>query len=932
MGSQENASRKLAAVLRETDTHLFEYQPHSNVFTEFDINLHPLRTIPEFLSRLSTSNNIDEADRWKISAFFMGTLQGPIDINVIDLQNKRRKVRFGILTKPSSHDPEVLEGYARDVTEEKLREEELERNAKLDPLTKLYNQTAGKEAISAYLASKNPYAACGLLIIDIDFFKNANDNFGHQFGDQVLVSFARLLSMMFRPDDVIIRMGGDEFAAFLKDIDHASLMKKARQLVETVRNLTFSQSDYSITCSVGVCFLPQNVSGYTFDHLFKNADWALYRAKEGGRNRYEFCDYLQRFELSEDTQQTHLDIDTRYLHGDIVSSAFEIFEKMGSFNEAIKLLMEVIGIRFQLDRITIVQTDIKQQSTSRQYQWVSERAPEVLETSAGFTKKDFLTLFNSYDENDTTVLHHDDMDAYSDEATTLLMQGEAKTVLYAAMYCEGRYTGAVSYVTCGAKRFWSKQDRARLGELTKIISAHLAKNRALNASTHGTGILPEYDSLTGLLSFNHFREEVERVIVGGFATQHAMIYIDFQSFNLINKEYGFSSGDLLLKEYSGRLVEELDLQGDSFLSRVVGDCFVLFMPYDDLSSLIEDIKRFNNSFIKEWGEHFPKLTLRIRTGIYVIEPNCPGASAAVDAANFARTQLADDDTSCIKLYDDKIASKRHRELGISDQMDTAFEHDQIQVYLQPRVSLTDRTVTGAEALVRWKQEDGSILLPNEFLPIYERNGKVIDLDMYVFDQVAAFLARNDARGNHPLFISVNASILHASEGSSADRYKLILEKHGIDPDRVQIELAESDVITSSGDARQLFNRLQDRGIQTAWDDFGASNSTLATLADAPVNTIKLDRSFVKLCAESIHGTELLRRTIDLIKGLGFRVTCEGVETEEEVEILRKAGCDEAQGFLFSRPLPLETFEQIACEGFTFTSPNTTEGELPRGSV
>lgn len=280
-----------------------------------------------------------------------------------------------------------------------------------------------------------------------------------------------------------------------------------------------------MTCSLGVCYLPENVSGYTYDQLFSNADWALYQAKANGRNRYVFCDTLQRFEIvQKEGNISHPEIDARYLQNDIVATAFEIFEKMNSFDAAIELLLEVIGVRYQLDRITIIRTDIKAKTTGRQYQWTSARAPEVLQKPGSFTKEDFLTLFHSYDEYGTTVLQYDNLEMYSEDAANLLMQGEAKTVLYAAMYCEGQYTGAISYVVCENKRYWSKDDRSRFGELTKIISAHLAKNQAMNACQRGLLSFPNYDPLTGLISFDRFREEVERMIVGGYATSHVVVY------------------------------------------------------------------------------------------------------------------------------------------------------------------------------------------------------------------------------------------------------------------------------------------------------------------------------------------------------------------------------------------------------------------------
>ena len=176
------------------------------------------------------------------------------------------------------------------------RLEQLTEKANRDSLTGLYNYHAGKELINEYLEKKDPYATCGLMLLDIDHFKTVNDTHGHLFGNEVLTELTRLLLQLFDCKDVLMRAGGDEFVVFLKDIGHNMLIRKTMQLVESVRELEFSVKEMSITCSVGVCFLPENCLGYTFNQLFENADWALYQTKNNGRDGYCFCDHLQRFE------------------------------------------------------------------------------------------------------------------------------------------------------------------------------------------------------------------------------------------------------------------------------------------------------------------------------------------------------------------------------------------------------------------------------------------------------------------------------------------------------------------------------------------------------------------------------------------------------------------------------------------------------------
>ena len=653
----ERNAEVLSAILKSCGMKFCEYMMKEDRLIFYDDTLTVEREIPHYMKYLQDNSSVHPEDRWIIKDFYQGKIRGEAIVRIL-MGKKMTKLLFQVLPMEGTDPSVCLPILAKDITREKDREALLEQQAMKDSLTSLYNHFFGKELINEYLKNKDPYATCGMMVLDVDYFKHANDIYGHLFGDQVLVELAHLLVQMFDEKDVIMRAGGDEFVIFLKDISHATLVKKGMQLVKAVRDLHFEGKDYAITCSVGICFLKENMSGYTYNQLFENADWALYRAKENGRNRYVFCDNLQRFELLEKDNSTKQNIDIRYLHNDIISTAFEIFEKTSSFSAAMKLLMEVIGYRFQLDRITVIRTDIKEKNAGKQYQWVSDSAPEVLNEPGSFTKDDFLTLFQSYDEYQTTVLQYDNMGMYSPEGAALLMQGEAKTVLYAAMYLEGKYTGAISYVVCREKRYWSKQNRKELGEVTKIISAHLARNLEGKRETYRENYWTEYDSLTGLMSFSRFRIEAEHLIVGDYASSHLMLYSDFIGFKYFNQKFGYCVGDQLLKEFSNYFIEKMENEEGVYFTRVVSDQFLMLLPYEKGSDFLEIIDQMNKEFEQIQSEKFPGAKIRLRTGVYVIEPGCSSASFAIDAANEARKQITRDSEVSVKLYDPSEAERQ----------------------------------------------------------------------------------------------------------------------------------------------------------------------------------------------------------------------------------------------------------------------------------
>ena len=888
---------------------LLEYDPSRDVLTFYDFAQSRREVLAGYLNADHPARAaIFAEDRWQMRALLTGELHGPLELRFVTHDGS---FLFREIDAHPVHDPArgtYYVGYAKDITAEKQRVQELLQQAHHDSLTQLYNNRTGKELISHYLQSKDPFTSCGMLVIDLDFFKNVNDCYGHLFGDKVLQEFARLLRTLFRPSDILMRAGGDEFVVFLKDVPNTTLLKKTRQLSESVRRIVFKDNDYRMTCSIGACFLPENVSGYSYDQLFENADWALYQAKSNGRNQYVFCDNLRRYAETAQAPET-TDIDVRYLHNDLISTAFELFEKENNFESAIALFLKIVGIRLQLDRITIVNTKINERSISSQFQWASPHAPEVKPQNVSFTKEDFLTLYKSYDEYGTTVLQADNMEMYSPAGRALLMQGDAKTIVYAAMYTEGEYQGAIAYVVCGSKRFWTIQNRRELGEITKIINAYLTKHLAVNAVSRGMVSPPEFDRLTGLLAFTRFKEEISHKIVGGYAKGFQIFYCDFENFKYFNEKYSYATGDQLLKDFSDFLIGAARHWGECYLCRVVGDQFVFYLSCRDPEGPLHYADQLCREFEEYQARHYPEVRLRVRMGVYTIEPSCTSASSAIDKANFARKQVRSDTRAPAVLYDKKLEATQTLTGELLNGLTQAMENGEFRLYLQPKFSPKDFTVIGAEALTRWVKPDGTIVYPDQFIPILEATGRIVDLDLYMFEKVAEFIKHNAQAGHRLLPIAVNASVVLARENAPTQGYSEILEKHNVSARMLEIELTETAVVTEYDRVKRLLSSFQSGGMQTSLDDFGAGYSVLNSVMDIPVNTIKLDRLFLTRCISNPRGTSFLREIVQMVKRLGYNVICEGIETEEQVELLRSLDCDGAQGFWFSKAIPAEEFER-----------------------
>ena len=689
-------SQALMRLLGHRQTYLFEYFTVQDTMVIYNKDMTVWRKIEHYLGgdQSIRQGQLRPEDSWQIRELLTGSLHGPMELRCIRTQGEETVYEVDAVPSEDEAAGTIYLGYIRDITLEKAKEKSLRQQAQRDSLTLLYNNMTGKALIDQYLREKDPYASCGLLVIDVDFFKNVNDRYGHLFGDKVLQELAHLLQTLFSKKDILVRAGGDEFLVFLKDVDHATLLNKTRQLSESVRKIPFSENDYCLTCSIGACFLPENVSGYLYSQLFENADWALYQAKENGRNQYVFCDDLRRY--TESTPHVaHLDaagpeLDTRYLHNDLISTAFEIFEKTSRFEDAIDLFLKIVGILLQLDRITILSTNIKERRHTKLFQWLASKASSALADTVSFTKEDFLTLFQSYDENGIAVLQHDNLSMYSPAAQDQLMQGGVKTAVYTAIYNEGEYQGAVAYIVCGSKRFWTTQSRRELGELTKIITAYLTRHLAANAIDGGRITAPDFDRLTGLLSFTRFREEVEHKIVGGYAEGYQIIYCDFENFKYFNEVYGYATGDKVLKEFSDLLVEAVKTKGESYLCRIVGDQFCLYLrhtPQGPDDSVARFAAAFGQAFSQRQALVYPEAHLRVRFGIYAVEPTCLSASSAIDKANFARKQILSDAHELVRLYDKEAAQRQALTNELMNGLIRAIEHHEFKLYLQPKFSL-----------------------------------------------------------------------------------------------------------------------------------------------------------------------------------------------------------------------------------------------------
>ena len=652
---------KYEKMLSKSNISVYEYYPATDTAVKLDASLNVVRKISPYMNEINSERWLDLQEQSRYVQFLRGMSNGNIEIQYADDDGHMtlKSIRKLYMVDETTGE-EYLLITKKDVTKQKNTERKYREQAQRDSMTKLYNRVSGREIVESYLDRKNPYESCGMLVMDVDYFKGVNDSYGHLFGDKVLIKISQLLMDHFDKKAVVSRVGGDEFVVFFYDIDNNQLVSRIGGFFDDIKTLTFAENDYIPTCSIGVCFVPKNASNCSYDQIFQNADWALYQAKKRGRNRYVFCDNMHRYneEIMEAGQKeaAKQHLDARYFQNDILATAFEVFEKHRYFDDAIKQLLQIIGIRFQLDRISVVDIDIRNNIASCSYQWRANGVKAALEKPQCYKREDFQKFFSKYNAFNALVINDENVNEYSVEGQRLVMQNNTRTVLHIARYDEGRYAGTVAFVTCNKNRFWSLDKMHELSEVVKLFSVYRRKSLGVNKYDCGCGWYNDYDDLTGLISFARFKEDVEHIIVSGTRQDSVMVYSDIENFSEYNRKYGFEQGDRLLKEFAQYIIGTMQKVENTYFARIVSDQFVLFMPYDISVNDIEyKVQRINDSFTRTYMGDDDGIKINIRTGIYKVTGACSGVSAAIDAANSARKHIKPSDELKVVIYNESMA-------------------------------------------------------------------------------------------------------------------------------------------------------------------------------------------------------------------------------------------------------------------------------------
>jgi diguanylate cyclase len=428
--------------------------------------------------------------------------------------------------------------------------------------------------------------------------------------------------------------------------------------------------------------------------------------------------------------------------------------------------------------------------------------------------------------------------------------------------------------------------------------------------------LAQTDILTNLANRRAFIRRLTMAFNASLrgAPPFAVLYLDIDDFKDVNDTLGHAMGDLLLKEVVERIREAVG--PDDLVARFGGDEFaVLVLGVTDPNTVGALAARI----VKRLGEPFSieghKLRITSSIGIALYSSDTAGPEDMMVQADLALYGAKDEGRNCYRFHSRDLDRRVHERVRVADELRAALDQGELELYYQPQVELSTGRIIGLEALIRWNHKTRGLLTPGEFIPIAERTGTALQLGNWVFEESCRQLKLWHMEGIAPQVLSVNVSGVQLKGSSELEReVAASLSRWGLDPGRLELELTESVLMEATQRHKNTLENLRQLGTKIAIDDFGTGYSSLKYLTTYPVNRLKLAQEFVFRVTVDYRNAAVVRAAIRLAHELGLEVIAEGVETEAQMRFLIGAGCEQAQGYYFSRPVPVARAAELLREG------------------
>lgn len=410
------------------------------------------------------------------------------------------------------------------------------------------------------------------------------------------------------------------------------------------------------------------------------------------------------------------------------------------------------------------------------------------------------------------------------------------------------------------------------------------------------------DTVTGGATYTKFLVDARALLDNPAAGNQYLLAFDIDNFKFINNSYGFEFGDGLLRQINTHI--QGHLKPDECLARVTGDHFV---------ALITDASE--ERFTELLSSHaYTDAFVYFSAGIYIITDKSESINLMVDKARTAANSVKGKLNQTIAYYSNSFEQLTVQNEQMKRAVKRAIENGEFVPYFQPKVNILDNVVVGCEALVRWKTPDGKFIYPDQFIPLCEQTGLIVDVDMIVYEKCLQFLKRFLDQGVPCVPVSVNFSRLHLQDERFFSKILRLREAYGVPADLIEAELTESAIFDNLTSIYAFTEKMHENGFLVAMDDFGSGYSSLNMLKEIPIDVLKIDKEFLAEMKDNTRRDIIFATIAEMAQKLGIKVVVEGVEHLENVELMKECGCFIAQGYYFARPMDEASFESVFKKG------------------
>ena len=455
------------------------------------------------------------------------------------------------------------------------------------------------------------------------------------------------------------------------------------------------------------------------------------------------------------------------------------------------------------------------------------------------------------------------------------------------------------------KEIWCRVAVSCTSEAGQLPKRYIGTVNDVDAATQSLNELrfrSEYDVLTKIYNMSAFYTHAFAALQKNSTAQYYIVRMDIERFKIINDLYGLSEGDKLL-QYIAELLKKIP---NSICGRISGDIFCMM-----LEGTQKTIVQCITTLIEQLTQYPLPYKIKATFGICPVANTETPINVMCDWANLALKTVKGSYLYSYAFYEGKLREKILDEKRIENKMHFALHEGQFALYLQPKVHIPSSRIIGAEGLVRWQHPTEGLITPNRFIPLFEKNGFILQLDEYIWEQTCIVLRRWLDQGLTPPPISVNMSRTHIHDPLLQEKLQNLMQKYNLPLGLLQLEVTESVFLDNESDLYATMNTLRKQGFLFSMDDFGSGYSSLNMLKNIPVDFIKIDREFLNEVTTTERGKTVIRYSIAMAHEMQIGVIAEGVETAQQAAFLLQTGCAYAQGFLYARPLPVEAFEALA---------------------